>query len=159
MIKFNAIHPRLRQALSAIFVFVCLNVLSVGCNRKVETPLTVEGEWELTNIETRAVKIGSDEVEVYLSFEADRTFEIFQIIGSGRYRRYTGTWTLGGTTLSGKYSDGSSWGSIYAVELADNTLTLTSTASSASTADKKTEVEVYTRTAIPSAVRKDAYDE
>ena len=43
-------------------------------------------------------------------------FVIYQRLGAGRFVSFTGTYTLTGRILSGKYSDGRSLGSTYTVE-------------------------------------------
>ena len=58
-------------------------------------------EWHSTSLAIKA--------DIYLDFNSDNTFEIFQQIGQGAYRLYRGTWKLDGDILSGKYNDGETW--------------------------------------------------
>ena len=68
----------------------------------------------------------SVKAEIYVTFTAEKTFNLYQQIGEGAYRLYNGTWSLDGSTLSGKYNDGTSWATSYEVASADdNTFTLT----------------------------------
>lgn len=65
------------------------------------------GDWHCTAT--------SADAEIYVTFTADKTFALYQLVGEGSYRLYNGTWSLDGTTLSGKYNDGTEWGSAYEV--------------------------------------------
>lgn len=116
---------------------------------KEEKPLDITGEWNLVNVQTRSATFGDQTVDVYISFSGDRSFTIYQMIGTGRYRRYSGTWLLSGTALTGQYSDGSHWGSSYEVELssAGSRLTLTSDSG---------EVDTYQKASIPADVAANA---
>lgn len=60
-----------------------------------------------------------------MTFNEDNTFQLYQMIGQGRYTGYSGTWTLTETTLDGKYSDGKAWGSSYEISQNDDRSTLT----------------------------------
>ena len=70
-----------------------------------------------------------------MDLKADNTFDLWQKLGEGRHRKYSGTWTLTETTLTGKYSDGKEWGSAYEVSLDEGNLIMTET---------KTGTETYT---------------
>ena len=117
-----------------------------GCGKK-EKPLDITGEWNLTRIETKAATIGDQSVDVYVSFASDNSFEIYQMLGSGRYRKFSGTWTLTNKTLDGKYSDGKPWGSSYEVELTDDLMILSSSFGEEST---------YKKSSIPNSVKSEA---
>ena len=116
-------------------------LLVVSCGKKDK--LSVVGCWQLESLETRAA-VGDVEVDVYVSFTPDKSFELYQMIGEGRYRRFTGTYTLTGTVLDGSYSDGSKWGSAYDVSVSKGTLTLTTRPS-----DSSSGIEVSTYLQIP----------
>ena len=76
------------------------------------------GDWHCTAT--------SADAEIYVTFTAEKTFTLYQLVGEGAYRVYNGTWSLDGTKLSGKYNDDTEWGSSYDVtsENADS-MTLT----------------------------------
>ncbi len=112
---------------------------------KEEKPLDITGEWNLVNVQTRSATLGDQTVDVYISFSVDKSFTMYQMIGTGRYRKYSGTWILSGTTLSGKYSDGKQWGSSYEVELSSSDTRLTLTSDSG-------EVDTYQKASIPTDV-------
>ena len=112
-----------RILLAALFLAVL-----AGCGKKEPEDLTpavdVTGSWELSSVTTRAT-VGSEQVSVYLVFDASGTFEIYQKIGAGRYTRFNGKYSLNKEEklLSGTYADGTAWGP-YEASLDGTTLTL-----------------------------------
>ena len=117
-------------------------ITATGC-KKDENPIdckaTLPGEWH-------CMPEGLDS-EVYASFEENGNFDLYQRLGEGRYRHYTGTWTCEGNTLSGSYSDGNAWGSSYQMAFTDeNTMVLTALNGSE-------EKMTYLRESIPSDVK------
>lgn len=132
----------MKRVISYLTVAI-LSFLFVSC-KPTEKPLNIVGEWNLNSIELKSATLGGQTIDVYLSFTEDGKFNMYQMLEVGRYRAYSGTWTLSGTTLTGKYTDGSSWGSKYTVAVDNNTMTLT-------TEDGK-ECDHYVRKAIPESV-------
>lgn len=129
----------MRHILLYIFIAAAL-VLSVsGCEKENKKTQNVDivGKWELVDMQTKSVQIGSYEVTVFLDFRSDKTFSLSQKLGDGRAREFSGTWSLTGNTLSGKYSDGTSWGAGYKVKIEDEQLIM-------ETVDKD-EIFVYNR--------------
>ena len=102
--------------------------------------LDITGEWSLIS----SGDLSMDDISVYVSFTSDH-FELYQKLGEGRYYVYSGTYTLSGNILSGRYSDGTSWGSDYDVIIGSDSLTMTARNGSG-------EVSVYTREDIPAEV-------
>lgn len=93
--------------------------------KPVPGKVDVTGCWELTSVATKSATVGSQTVDVYLSFSSGK-FEIYQRTGtSPRYYKYTGTYTLKDNVLSGKYDDGKDWSATYSVSVSSSTLTLT----------------------------------
>lgn len=122
-------------------------MLSACSGSKDKKPVTVVGQWELMDImETKSVQIGSEKVEIYIDFKADKTFNLWQKLGAGRHRNYTGTWELTGTTLTGKYSDGKAWGATYEVSMESGNLHMAETKQNAQT-------YVYKPCTIPSDLK------
>ena len=110
------------------FAALMAGLLLTACGEK-EEPLNIIGTWSLKTVQTKAASLGGTSVDVYIVFNEDNSFSLYQKVGStGRYSSYSGTWTLTGTSLSGKYSDGKSWGSTYEVsqDKERTTLVLTS---------------------------------
>ena len=120
----------------------------VGCGKEKDTPKVnnatkVVGEWH-------CAPEGYD-VDVYVAFDADGSFEEYQRLGEGRYRHYAGTWSVNKSELSGVYADGTEWGSSYTLSFNGDTMTLTANNDSA-------EAIVYTKCEIPTEVKSEAID-
>lgn len=129
-----------------IFMFILSAIALCCCNEK-EKPADIIGEWNLTDMElTKSVSIGAETIDIYISFAADNTFNLWQFIGAGRYEHFSGTWALTEGLLTGKYSDGAEWGNAYTVSCSDDILTMTATVNSS-------DVYVYTRCTIPDNIK------
>lgn len=106
-------------AVIALLAVACTdnnNSGSTGDKTKWSNEGNICGEWKLT-------QHGNDketEIGVYISFNENNTFELYQRVYSVIWMHYTGTFNLDGTTLSGVYSDGKAWGSTYTVSYADS---------------------------------------
>ncbi|MBO7313058.1 MAG: lipocalin family protein [Alistipes sp.] len=130
-----------------------------GCNKENDTPADnlatkVVGEWHCTPEEY--------DIDVYVSFTAEGTFDEYQRIGEGRYRHYTGTWAMNKSELSGVYADGTAWGSSYKVSFSGEDMLLTSTNDTAETMTYVKEIipdEVKHSAIAPFAVRADDMEE
>lgn len=132
----------------AALMLLCL--ITTGCpDKPVEEPFSVTGEWQLSQISTKA-SIGGQTVDVYVAFNEDGSFELYQMIGTGRYRKFTGTWSLLEKVLSGSYTGGGKWASDYNVELDEARTTMTLTTLDGS------ETTVYRKQAIPADVKENA---
>lgn len=118
-----------------ILILVAAAVLALGCKKDKNVPLDITGVWELADIHTKSVNIGAETVEIVITFNADNTFSLSQKIGSeaGRPEVFTGVWQLTDRTLSGKYSDGKSWGATYEISVEGTVLTMTPDVSDAET--------------------------
>ena len=77
------------------------------------------GDWHYSGTEQGA------EVDVWIAFSADKTFDMYQRIGTGAYWHTTGKYKLNENVLSGVYSDKYPWKYEYSVKLYDATLVLT----------------------------------
>ena len=64
--------------------------------------------------------------DIYVSFNDNKTFELYQQIGEGAHRLYRGTWNLEENLLTGKYNDGEEWAAAYTITINDKQLTMTS---------------------------------
>lgn len=137
-------------------IYVVLTALALcmfaGCgssDKEKVSPLVKQlaGEWQLRTWNGEAPQ----DFDAYVSFAADRSFEIYQQIEQVGYQKYSGRYEVKNDVLSGAYSDGKPFGSSYdiAFDQAGNTLTLTSTTSIA-------EVSVYVRATIPNTVKSGA---
>ena len=94
-----------------IFVFLSVLLLFTGCGKTLQKKIV--GEWHSEPMEN---------VSIYAAFASDSSFELFQKVGDGRYRRYSGTYILDkrSSTVNGTYSDGSSWATDYEVQYDKN---------------------------------------
>lgn len=130
-----------------LLLFLC------GCKKTDSSPAhdsRVIGQWELDAIRLKSASVGNETVEIYMDFYSDTAFELYQKIGEGRFRHYSGNWSMDGGLLNGRYSDGEPWGCSYSVEFEHNDKTMLLSSSG--------EVYSYKRTSIPSEVRNGAID-
>ena len=101
---------------------------AVACGSKEDKAAGVEGEWELVDVEfaTKSAVVGSETVFVYINFDAKGTFAMYQKLGEGRFRKFSGTWSCSNGILNGTYSDGKNWGCPYKVSRDEDTLVMVS---------------------------------
>lgn len=127
---------------------------AVSCSEKTgDTSSILEGEWKLTEMGGIPVsELANDTVgglDIYVAFYGNGSFETFQrLMDSGRYVRYSGTFTVSGDTANGTYDDGVAWGAPYTVRLEEGNSVLVMTANG--------EDCVYGRQAVPEDVRANA---
>ena len=124
-----------------LYILSALLILA-GCGKDKDGKMSLEeklcGEWHSTSLSVSG--------DVYLDFSDDKTFGMYQKIGSGAYRLYRGTWNLENGLLTGKYNDGEDWAAAYEITIEGETLTLTS-------ANDAAEKSVYKKTAIPEDIK------
>ena len=97
-----------------------LLVALTGCGEKEGGKgVKVAGEWQLVQWND-----ATPEFKVYIDFNADGTFEMFQKVGDGPYWYTQGEYMLDAATkiLSGVYSDRYPWKYSYKVSISDKTL-------------------------------------
>ena len=97
------------------------------------------GDWYYETVEA------DTPVQVYVSFAKDMTFELYQKVGDGAFRKYTGTYTFDGTLLDGVYSDKAPWKEAKTVTIDGDSLT--------SVGVKTGETITYVRKLVPATVR------
>ena len=103
----------------SILIFATIVALGlVSCTKTDKNVEKIAGEWHWQGTEADI------EIEIYLAFHSDRSFDLFQKIGEGAFRHYTGTFTYDGKTLSGVYSDKTSWRYSYEALVEGDNLTL-----------------------------------
>ena len=91
----------------------------VSCSKTDPNLEKISGEWYWQGTENGIA------LEVYLAFNTDGVFDLFQKLGDGAFRHYTGTYTFDGVTLKGVYSDKTLWAHEYTVTLSADSLTMT----------------------------------
>lgn len=121
------------------YVVVAAVFVLASCTKNNET---LVGEWHCTQTET-----GSD---VYVDFNEDGSFSLYQKIGEGGYYLFCGTWDFDGSLLKGTYDDGTTWGSEYGVTFnGSKEVSLTAVNGSG-------EIVVYYKEPIPASVIENA---
>ncbi len=127
-----------------LYIFMAIAILA-GCKKpgtEEELIITdkIAGEWHCSPSDIDA--------DIYVSFTAEGTFELYQQITTGSFRLYRGTWTFdeAAKTIAGKYNDGESWGSGYAVTMSEDTNSMTFKDSAANE-------YIYSRQEIPAAIK------
>lgn len=97
-----------------------LLVALTGCGEKEGGKgVKVAGEWQLVQWND-----ATPEFKVYIDFNADGTFEMYQQVWSFDYELYTGKYVVTGDVMTGTYADGSNWACGYKVNVVDGQLTM-----------------------------------
>lgn len=91
-----------------------------GCEDKDEAQRRIIGEWRC------ATEEAGNEIEVYVSFGIDRTFDLYQKIGDGAHRHLDGKFEVDRNYLTGVYSDGTPWASDYTLTFVDGDMIMKS---------------------------------
>lgn len=122
-------------------LFAAASILALASCVKSEEALVkkLAGDWYYETVESDVP------VQVYVSFANDMTFQLFQKVGDGAFRRYTGTYTFDGTVLDGVYSDKSTWKEAKNVTIDGDILTAVGV--------KTGETITYVRKLVPATVR------
>ena len=123
-----------------------------GCGPKAnENPLIkgMVGQWKMTKSPLRTSNT-KDKLEIYVEFKADNTFELYQKnLNEPIYvNHYSGTCLITDDIVTGKYSDGKSWGATngYRTELnMAGELSMTNV-------DVADDITVYAKSDIPAEV-------
>ena len=125
------------------YIFVAMVLfLATGCQEKLGQSFPFEGDWHYTAEENDVAE------DVWVSFAADGTFEMYQKIGEGAYWFSHGKFTYDSESkvLSGVYSDRYPWKYTYGISVSGDSLVMT-----------PVELEdysvTYTKENIPSEVR------
>ncbi len=127
-------------------------VAMVGCfGKSKENPLIngVIGEWHLTK-SPLLTDDTAEIIDVYIEFKSDSTFDLYQRdFTAPQYKHYTGTYLITDSVITGKYSDGKSWGATNGYNASINMagqLTLTNV-------DLTDDISVYEKKTIPADVK------
>lgn len=163
----------MRHNIITISAAIAAMLLLPSCRKPVAEEMfspDITGEWKLESAESlgeNAVVKASEtiEVSVYVAFEENGAFELYQRLDERRFKRYEGTWTLEGKILSGLYDGKKStpWASPYAISIEDGGNALVMSCMSTNQAGQQDpsaqhhESSRYVRTSIPESVREEAY--
>lgn len=122
-----------------------------SCSKDTQSgPTAVTGEWHLTSV--TGLDLATADVDVYVVF-GDDTFELYQKLGEGRHYRFSGTYTVSGTSLDGVYGDGTPWGGSYTFSVGENGNMLTMVSINAAGYE---ETCTYARETVPDEVKSEA---
>ena len=97
---------------------------------------------------TKSIIIGDATIDIYIDFKADGSYDMYQMIGQGRYKYYTGIYNVSGDKVTGNYREANKirdWGNAYTFKVKGDQLTMTATINS-------TDVYTYTKCSIPAEV-------
>ena len=111
-----------------------------SCQEKAGRAFPFAGDWHYTATENGVAE------DVWVSFLADGTFEMYQQIGEGPYWYSYGEYTYTDGVLAGVYSDRYRWKYDYDISVNGNTLVMTALG-------VENYSVTYTKETIPSAVR------
>ena len=129
-----------------IFSLAMLMLLALtGCGEKESGKgVKVAGEWQLVQWND-----ATPEFKVYIDFNADGTFEMYQQVWSFDYELYTGKYVVTGDVMTGTYADGSNWACGYKVNVVDGQLTMYSQ-------EDQSVTSLYEKCTIPEEIKTEA---
>ena len=104
----------------------------------------VAGEWQLAQWND-----ATPEFNVYIDFNSDGTFEMYQQVWSFDYELYKGNYVVTGDVMTGTYADGSNWACGYRVKVVDGQLYMYSQ-------EDKSVTSVYEKCTIPAEIKAEA---
>lgn len=117
---------------------------SESAKSKVDTTYaSIEGEWHM---ESWSGEI-SESIDLYVKFNADRTFVEYQKLKTQYFVKYTGQYSIVDKVITGLYDDNTPWNSSYNVEFSDDNTRLT-----LSSREYPDDITVFARQDIPSNV-------
>ena len=104
----------------------------------------LSGEWMLVSWNDAA-----PEFNVYIDFNSDGTFEMYQQVWSFDYEYFAGDYTITDDIVTGTYADGSNWLCGYKFDRKGDVLTMYSQ-------EDTSVVSVYERCEIPAEIKEEA---
>ena len=99
-------------------IFAASLLLLASCEKFMKPSQKLIGDWHCTASTTKA--------EIYVTFNEDNTFVLYQQINEGAFRVYNGMYSLTESAdgsayiLSGAYNDGAAWGTEYEMQMTGN---------------------------------------
>ena len=107
----------------------------------------IVGEWELTEWNDSE----DNPMRVYIRFNENDTFDLYQRIYSAIWVHYTGTFSLKGSVLKGVYSDGEAWSADYNIAYSTTPLRIRLT-----NTEDENDVSIYAASEIPENIIEDS---
>jgi hypothetical protein len=133
------------KSFKIISLAMMLLVALTGCGEKEGGKgVKVAGEWQLVQWND-----ATPEFKVYIDFNADGTFEMYQQVWSFDYELYTGKYVVTGDVMTGAYADGSNWACGYKVNVVDGQLTMYSQ-------EDQSIASLYEKCTIPEEIKAEA---
>lgn len=129
-----------------IFSLAMLMLLALtGCGEKEGGKgVKFAGEWQLVQWND-----ATPEFNVYIDFNSDGTFEIYQQVWSFDYELFTGKYVITGDVMTGTYADGSNWACGYRVNVVDGQLYMYSQ-------EDQSVTSLYEKCTIPEEIKAEA---
>ena len=137
------------KSLKIFSLAMLLALALVGC-KKEENPgggkggNALVGEWVLTSWSE-----AQPEFNVYIDFNDDNTFEMYQQVWSFDYELFAGNYTVNGDIVTGSYTDGSAWACGYKFIVEGDVLTMYSQ-------EDVSVASVYEKCTIPEEIKAEA---
>ena len=110
-----------------LYILTTAIFMLTSCEKPKSVAEQLAGDWHCSS--------SAIDAEIYATFNADKTFVLYQQIGEGAFRVYNGTFEISegngaeGTAtqhiLTGTYNDGKSWGAEYAFAITEDVMTMT----------------------------------
>ena len=125
-----------------VFVALAAVIFVAGCQGMGQKAVDqLVGEWHYQGSENGVPE------DIWIAFNPDMTFELYQNVGEGAYRSIAGSYSVDAARkmISGLYEDNYPWRYDYKFEVGSDSLTLSVESDGYSVK--------YTRKAIPSSVR------
>ena len=112
-----------------LYILTAAIFMLTSCEKPKSVVEQLAGDWHCTS--------SAIDAEIYATFNADKTFILYQQIGEGAFRVYNGTYEIktnvnagedsvaSNHILTGTYNDGKSWGAEYAFAITEDVMTMT----------------------------------
>lgn len=130
----------MKTIINKILLVAAAVLVLASCTKSEEAAVKkIAGDWYYETAES------DTPIQVYVSLSKDMTFELYQKIGEGAFRRRTGTYTFDGTIIDGVYSDKTAWKEAKSVTVDGDVLVLVGVETG--------ETVSYVRKLVPATVR------
>ena len=130
----------MKTIINKILLVAAAVLVFASCTKSEEAAVKkIAGDWYYETTES------DTPIQVYVSLSKDMTFELYQKIGEGAFRRRTGTYTYDGTIIDGVYSDKTAWKEAKSVTVDGDVLVLVGVETG--------ETVSYVRKLVPATVR------
>lgn len=127
-----------------VLVLIAMTACENGGGKKDNSKIV--GEWRIESWDNMEPSF-----DVYIAFNEDGTFDIYQQVYSLNYEYYGGSYALAGDVLSGEYADGTAWATTYTVSVSEDRSQLTMTSQ-----ESVGVTSVYFKESIPEEIKEEA---